>query len=134
MQFGNGFNDLKMRIKLVPVGVQIPPTTFMELVTAIKQISSCINQLHELSYCHCDIRWSNIIQCYDKWYLIDSEFACHVDEKVLLCDPSTRIKQRYVLNSSQSWSIIFDWFQVGRLLENESVVAITRASRELTLF
>jgi hypothetical protein len=55
------FNDDKMRIRLVPVGVQRKPDSANELITAIKHICECLVGLHELGYCHCDVRWTNII-------------------------------------------------------------------------
>lgn len=95
MRFDNGFNDTKSRMKQVPVGVEILPVNIIELISATRHISTCITMLHNVSSCHCDIRWSNIIQYYGEWYLIDSEFACHFIEIDLLRETSSRIKQKY---------------------------------------
>ena len=111
------FNDDKMRIRLVPVGVERKPDSVEELITAIKHICECLFGLHELGYFHCDVRWTNIIDFFGAWYLIDSEYACHRDEFDLLATRSaTTIKKRFVMDTSKQWGPMFDFYQVGMLL------------------
>ena len=55
------FNNEKKRIRLVPVGVERKPNSGSELITVIKHICECLFGLHQLGYCHCDVRWTNII-------------------------------------------------------------------------
>jgi len=111
------FSDDKKRIRLVPVGVERKPDSVGELVTAIQHVCECLFRLHELGYYHCDVRWTNIIDFYGAWYLIDSEYACHRDERDLLATRSaTTIKKRFVLDPSKPWGPLFDLYQVGMLL------------------
>ena len=116
------FNDDKMRIRLVPVGVERKPNSGEELITAIKHICECLFSLHELGYFHCDVRWTNIIDFFGAWFLIDCEYACHRNERDLLATRSaTTIKKRFVLDTSKPWGPLFDLYQVGMLLADSSV-------------
>ena len=122
-------NADKMRIRLVPVGVERQPVTVAELIAATKHICECLFSLHELGYVHSDVRWNNIVEFFGEWYLIDSEYACHLDEHNLLADRSANtIRQRFVLDTSQPWGPLFDLYQVGMLLADNNV---TNSSVEL---
>jgi hypothetical protein len=126
------FNDDKKRIRLVPVGVERKPDSVEELTTAIKHICECLFGLHELGYFHCDVRWTNIIDFFGAWYLIDCEYACHRDEPDLLAIRSaTTIKKRFVMDTSKPWGPLFDLYQVGMLLADSSV---TDSKAELAAF
>ena len=131
------FNDDKMRIRLVPVGLQRKPESANELITAIKHICECLFGLHMLGYFHCDVRWTNIIDFFGAWYLIDCEYACHRDERGLLATRSaTTIKKRFVMDTSKPWGPLFDLYQVGMLLADSSIPDSTFelvALRELLL-
>jgi len=125
------FTDDKLRIRLVPVGVMRKPGTLDELCTAIKQILSCLFSLHEYRYVHCDIRWNNIIQVFGDWFLIDCEFACHLDELDLLTTRSSAtIQKRFVMDESKPWNPLFDLYQVGLLL-SESGIALNETLGQL---
>eukprot|EP01033_Poteriospumella_lacustris_P010454 gene10454-7433_t len=111
------FNDDQKRIRLVPVGVVRQPDSVDELVTAIQHVCECLFHLHALGYYHCDVRWTNIIDVFGAWYLIDSEYACHRDEHDLRAMRSaTTMKRRFVLDPSKPWGPEFDLYQVGMLL------------------
>jgi hypothetical protein len=98
------------------------PDSAKELITAIKHICECLFSLHELGYFHCDVRWTNIIDFFGAWYLIDSEYACHRDERDLLATRSaTTIKKRFVMDTSKPWGPLLDLFQVGMLLADSTV-------------
>lgn len=111
------FNADKKRIRLVPVGVERKPDSVTELITATRHIFECLFPLHELGYCHCDVRWNNIIDFFGRWYLIDCEYACSLNEHELLATRSaTTIKKRFVMDTSKPWGPLFDLYQVGMLL------------------
>ena len=86
----NHFDDEIFRIRLIPVGVTRKPVSLNELTAAVKNICSCLFALHDLSYVHCDIRWPNIIECFDKWIIIDCEYACLLTDAESLADRSSR--------------------------------------------
>jgi tRNA A-37 threonylcarbamoyl transferase component Bud32 len=117
------FNEEKNRIRLVPVGVDRMPNSEEQLITAIKHICECLYSLHKLGYYHCDVRWSNIIEYFGEWYLIDSEYACSKNEHELRAiRSSTTIKSQYVLDTSKPWSQFFDLYQVGKLLVDSNII------------
>lgn len=125
-----GVDDMKNRLKLVPLGIEVKPRSVTELINAIKHVTTCIDELHNKSYCHCDIRWSNIVVSDENWYVIDCEHACHCNDHVNLRIKSSIIKPRYVMDNSQPWNKKFDWFQIGRLLQD--VMDITSQHSKLT--
>jgi hypothetical protein len=118
LRLDNVFNEKKRRIRLQPVGIQRLPQTETEAITVIKHIFHCLFKLHALGIVHCDIRWGNIIEAFENWYLIDFEFACRLDEHQLLALRSAQtIRAQFVLDRSQPWSPRHDVYQVGLLLE-----------------
>ena len=113
------FTDDKKRVRLIPVGVECQPESVSLLVAAVKDICEGLFSLHNLGYEHCEVRWSNIINVCDSWFLIDCEYACRLDEHELLALRSgTIIKQRFVLDTSRPWCPLFDVYQVGLLLQD----------------
>lgn len=118
----------KRRIRLVPVGVERKPDSVGELVIAIQHVCECLFRLHELGYYHCDVRWTNVIEVFGSWYLIDCEFACHRDERDLLATRSaTTIRSRFVLDQTKPWGPLFDLYQVGMLLVDSTVTTSSGA-------
>jgi hypothetical protein len=116
------FNIDKKRVRLVPVGVQRKPATVKELTTSIKHVFECLFCLHDIGFMHCDIRWGNIIEFFGDWFLIDCEYACHMNETSLLATRSAKtIRQRFVLDVSKPWNPLFDMYQVGILLMDSEV-------------
>jgi hypothetical protein len=110
------YNCEENRIRLVPVGMARQPASAAELIHAIKSVCACLSHLHVLGYVHCDIRWPNVVVCFGEWVVIDCEYACHLEELMLLAARSLTIKPRYVLDKTQPWTPLFDFYQVGRLL------------------
>jgi hypothetical protein len=109
------------RICLTPLGIVRRPSNPEELRVAFRHICTAVFGLHDHHYLHCDIRWSNIVDAYGSWTLIDCEYACHMDEKVLRLERSNIIKGAYVLQQSQEWDQCFDLYQVGLLLTEYTV-------------
>lgn len=109
------------RIKLVPVGVQRHPFNLVELITALKNVTECLLQLHLCGYVHCDVRWSNLVFLNDSWYLIDCEYACKLTDNMALLDRSTKIRPKYVLNPTSPWNPSFDMYQVAILIDESKL-------------
>ena len=127
---GNACNDQSQSIKLAPVGVNRLPLTLSELVKCVKDICSALFGLHALRTMHCDVRWSNIIEYFGDWYLIDCEYACNLsDDSSVLAARCEVIRQSHVMNSTIGWTPQHDLYQVGLLLQD--VDALTRASPAL---
>ena len=76
---------------LIPVGVPRKPANEDELRSALVHLLECITALHTLGYCHCDIRWSNIVYADGGWYLIDCTFATLLSDTERLLILSSRI-------------------------------------------
>lgn len=70
-------NALRRRIKVGPVGVNRMPIDLPELLQCVKNISDALLGLHRARWMHCDVRWSNIIEHFGEWILIDCEYACN---------------------------------------------------------
>lgn len=108
------------KFRLIPVGIQRRPESVQELRSALLHILECITALHILCYCHCDIRWSNIICADREWYLIDCTFATHLsDTPRLQLLSSSIIKSSFVFSKNLPWSIRHDYFQIGLLLSEQ---------------
>jgi hypothetical protein len=118
----NPFDDKNFRIRLTPVGVTRKPVSPNELTAAVKNICSCLFALHDVSYVHCNIRWPNIIEYFDKWIIIDCEYACLLTDAKSLPDRSSRIKPYFVMDTSKPWSPHFDLYQVGLLLNGDGII------------
>lgn len=58
-----------------PVGKLEFPTDQEDFKTAIQCVVQATITLHTLGYCHCDIRWPNIVKVDLQWMLIDLENA-----------------------------------------------------------
>jgi hypothetical protein len=110
----------KGTFRLTPVGLCRRPRNPEELRTALQQIVDCVLSLHSLGYCHCDIRWSNIVWTEEGWFLIDCTFAVSLEDKTYLQLLPTVIKPEYVFDKNTPWSQRHDLFQVGILLMEAS--------------
>ena len=122
-------NESKNRVKLIPVGVNRKPDSYVELVAAIKYICDCLFELHKLKYFHCDVRWGNIICVLGVWYLIDCEYACHSNEfEVLKNRSACDIKRTHVKDPTHPWDATFDLYQVGLLLEDPDMICFVENS------
>jgi hypothetical protein len=115
--------DANMMFRLSPVGLTRKPESLEELATALQNIAECIISLHSLGYCHCDIRWSNIVWTERGWYLIDCTFATSLSDLARLKEMSSIIKDKYVFDRTLPWSPRHDYFQFGRLISESNLVS-----------
>lgn len=111
-----GIIEKKNRFRLEPVGLERQPESADELRTALRHVLRCVAALHDLGYCHCDIRWSNIVVKDDTWYLIDCTLATALTDDAELKHVSKLIKHRFVFDRDGPWSPRYDYYQVGLLL------------------
>jgi len=73
-------DDIYIRLKLKPCGIVFVPTSFNELLTALKCILLALEAIHRLGYVHRDVRWLNIIYVNSNdWRLIDFENSTRGD-------------------------------------------------------
>lgn len=114
----NGIIEAKKRFRLIPVGLERKPESVEELRTALQHVLECVTALHHLGFCHCDIRWSNIVVVDGAWHLIDCTFATALADTTQLKHISTQIKHRFVFNQHVPWSTRHDLFQIGLLLSD----------------
>jgi hypothetical protein len=77
------FDPRKNHIALKPLGIMRKPSSQDEAQLALAQICKALFALHDLGYMHCDVRWSNIIEAFGSWTIIDCEYACHESEAEL---------------------------------------------------
>ena len=134
---GPALSPYEYRIKLQPVGVHRKPNTLPELITCLQNITRALAALHAMQYYHCDVRWSNIIECFGEWYLIDCEYACsEANGDALLRARAAHIRPRFVLDTTAPWSPGHDWYQVGLLLSEVPMVIeypLLKTLREMLL-
>jgi hypothetical protein len=115
------FDPRKNHITLKPLGIMRKPSSQDEAQLALAQICKALFALHDLGYMHCDLRWSNIIEAFGSWTIIDCEYACHQSEAELRQERSSVIKPEFVLHQGQPWDFSFDLYQVGKLLSDRTV-------------
>ena len=117
----NNVNIPQRIIRLQPVGLTRRPNNATELVLAIRQISTCIQSLHALSYVHCDIRWANIIFVavpQHHWVLIDCDTACSlVNDLDRLNTIYTTLAHHQNIYAPGVWTPRHDFYQIGRLID-----------------
>ena len=108
----------KKALLLEPVGVQRSPQDYNEMVKTVVVVLMTVIRLHRIDYCHCDLRWPNIIfDSHNNPILIDFEYARHIGSPT-----PVGLKHRYVDKKciGSNWDIEADAFQVGKLIiENE---------------
>jgi hypothetical protein len=68
---------------------------------------------------------TNIIDFFGGWYLLDCEYACHIDECDLLTTRYTASKKRFVMDTSKPSGPLFDLYQVGMLLADNLITDST---------
>jgi hypothetical protein len=118
-------NDANLRIKLAPVGVNRLPLTVPELLKCVKNICTALFGIHSFGAMHCDVRWSNIIEYFGDWYLIDCEYACFHNDDDVLAARSREMRQSHVMDSTIRWTPQHDLFQVGLLLKDVDALTST---------
>jgi serine/threonine protein kinase len=68
------FTPRNEKLKFKPRGDEVKPYTLEDLFRALNNILQALTRLHEQSWMHCNIRWSNVIKQHDgsnSWFLID---------------------------------------------------------------
>ena len=114
----------KKMFRLGPIGLNIKPDSDSKLKSALGELLQCLIALHALGYCHCDIRWSNIVWTESEgWVLIDCTFATLLTDAERLREMSSIIQSHYVFDSALPWSPRHDMFQFGRLLCDSEIGA-----------
>ena len=114
----------KRMFRLGPVGLNVEPDSEAKVVAALGELLQCLVALHALGYCHCDIRWSNIVWTESEgWFLIDCTLATSLTDTERLREMSSIIRSRYVFDSALPWSPRHDMFQLGRLLCDSEIGA-----------
>ena len=116
----DGIFEQKNRFRLVPVGLERQPDSAEELRVALRHVLDCITALHRLGYCHCDIRWSNIVVADGMWYLIDCTLATALNDNEQLNRVTALIKPRFVFRRDVPWSTRHDFYQIGLLLTDSA--------------
>ena len=89
---------------------------FSEMAQAIKAVLHALDKLHEMKFCHCDVRWPNVI--FDvrnnMFVLIDFEYARPVESEL----PS--IKTAFIpegLRKQGKWNTSGDVYQVVQMIQ-----------------
>ena len=60
---------------LAPLGQQRSPRNHAEMANVIVVILHVLIRLHQIDFCHCDLRWPNVVFVDDEPFLIDFEYA-----------------------------------------------------------
>ena len=105
-------------LMLEPVGRECDPhcLKYANMLKAITTVLQVLVELHELEWCHCDVRWPNVI-CdikANKFVLIDFEFARHCGEGV------PKIKERFIheeIRKGGNWYPFGDTHQVALMIK-----------------
>ncbi len=67
--------DGKLALSLAPVGIERLPSTDAEMQMCLKCVLTALNAVHAKGWCVVDLRWPNIVNVGERWYIIDCEFA-----------------------------------------------------------
>jgi len=104
-------------IELRPKGQQCKPTP-INFKSVVGSVFKTVVRFHKRGYLHCDIRWPNIIQYVDGWYLIDLEKAGAVGSRHI---PDGLHKSYWPPDLSpnkDTWTEEGDYFQIGLLISS----------------
>jgi hypothetical protein len=104
------FSDSNRIIRLEPIGINMEPETNAQLKTCLRNILTCLQDLHAAGYVHCDITWSNVIFVNSSWYLIDFTSAQSLTSESGLRRIARKIRSNFVYQRH-------DFYQVGKLIE-----------------
>jgi hypothetical protein len=103
----------KLSLSLEPVGIERLPTTKVELQKCLKCILTALSEVHAKGWCLVDLRWPNIVNVGDDWYIIDCEFARPFNS---VFPADMKVKPEF----SSQCSAYTDLFMVGRMLKSIS--------------
>lgn len=108
---------LSRALVLEPVGWECDPKSMghLDVAKAVVTVLHTLSQLHRIGWCHCDVRWRNII--FDpknkKHILIDFEHARRIGDPV-----PKNLRRDVILPGTKKWDQAADTFQVVCMLLN----------------
>lgn len=113
-------NEKDGRLFLGPVGRECHPgfMTIPQIFVAIRTVLSVLKNLHTIiKWCHCDVRWPNIIFVpkTKTYILVDFEFACPINSPIP-DDLKSEFKNPNLLQKGQ-WDQSGDTYQVVLMVE-----------------
>ena len=113
----SSWTESKTKLRLRPLGMHVSEDDQRRLpvvVGAVQSVLSALSRLHELEWCHRDVRWGNLLRIGDgNFMLIDFEFAAPAGEKITW---RNRYLPPEVEPEVTPWAPAQDMCQVGMLL------------------
>ena len=127
-------NTDSMILQLVPVGHPRLPKNRSEMAKVIITVLEVLVALHALGWCHCDLRWPNIVFVDEESrpMLIDFEFSRKIGDKC----PRMTIQDPRIVDCK--WDEAADIYQVGMMIkmcdhatpeDNEAAETLTNGDR-----
>jgi len=115
---GTPFPALTAPLLLKPVGRECHPDCLSrdDMTKAISAVGKVLASLHDIDWCHCDVRWPNVILDVTKneFVLIDFEYARKVGQ------PCPNIKDEYIhpkIKETGEWNIFGDTHQLAMMVK-----------------
>jgi len=118
VQLGFPYSKTDTPLFLTPVGRECDPKylTRHDMTTAIKKVLGVLDELHKMEWCHCDVRWPNVI--FDvkenNFVLIDFGYARKIGDKC------PNIKKEFIheeLSKNGNWQVFGDTHQVVLMIQ-----------------
>ena len=81
MAFSNSCNATSQRFSLQPLGVNRLPYKVQEFLNVLVCVATALHDLHNLMFCHTDLRWSNIV-----WVSVGFVFEAEFEAEHLRLD------------------------------------------------
>lgn len=114
------FPTLESPLLLGPVGRECHPKylSHVDMTKAITTVLQVLERLHSFGWCHCDVRWPNVILDVigtGEFVLIDFEYARKVNEEC------PGIKKRFIhtdLQKENKWRKFGDTHQVVLMIQD----------------
>ena len=112
------FPDPKAPLLLGPVGRECHPEylSYTDMSTAINALLKVLDDLHKIEWCHCDVRWPNVILDVksNKFVLIDFEYARKVGQDC----PAIKNKFKHSkILETKKWYPFGDTYQVILMIQ-----------------
>jgi len=105
------------KLHLSPIGkaVRDPEPDMRVVVEALRCVLVALDKLHDLGWCHRDVRWKNILQVEDGTFmLIDFEYAAMEGRRITWSN--NHLPPEVKRDQNMAWGKSQDMWQVGRLL------------------
>ena len=113
----SSWTESKTKLRLYPLGLHVSEDEQRRLsvvVHVVQSVLSALSHLHELGWCHRDVRWGNVLRRGDgKFMLIDFEFAAAAGNIITW---RNRYLPPEVVPNVTPWGCAQDICQVGMLL------------------